>query len=394
MHELREDPVVRYQLFYFVALCIAMHASPASSQDAVQLSLTETVDVVAVSERSGDDVFLLDNLDVIADLDLDTLLGWRGGQAHVHVLNNLGGVPNERALTLQGVNNIEVASQRLRLFEAWVEQRLSARTSFRAGLYDLNSEFYANDAAGLLIAPAFGVGSEIAATGVNGPSIFPSTALAVRIDHQLDDKGRYARFALLNAAAGTLGDPQGVNLSFDSGALLIGELGVASEAGKLGIGGWGYTDRHDDIDAVDAAGDPVQRTAWGIYAVGEIQLRSREDAAGIAAFARIGRSDGNTTPFRGGWQAGLLVTQLIPGRADSQLSFGINQAYLSRGYRRLLAADGIDSVAAETAFELTFSDRIAPWLSIQPDLQLVVNPAGTRGRGAVLVTGVRTTFEF
>lgn len=385
---------MRYQLLKLAACCFAMHASPVLAKDAVQISLVETVDVVAVSGGSGDDVFLLDNLDVVADLDLDALLGWRGGQAHVHVLNNLGSVPNDRAATLQGVNNIEVASQRLRLFEAWVEQRLSARTSVRIGLYDLNSEFYANDAAGLLIAPAFGVGSEIAATGANGPSIFPSTALAVRIDHQLDDKGRYARFALLNAAAGTLGDPQGVNLSFDSGALLIGEFGVASEAGKLGIGGWGYTDRHDDIDTADAAGDPVQRTAWGIYAIGEIRLRGGEDVAGLTAFARIGLSDGRTTPFRGGWQAGLLVTQPIPGRADSQFSFGINQAYLSRGYRRLLTADGIDSVAAETAFELTFSDRVAPWLSIQPDLQLVINPAGERGRGAVLIAGLRTTFEF
>jgi len=322
------------------------------------------------------------------------VLGWRGGQAHVHVLNNLGGVPNDGAATLQGVNNIEVASQRLRLFEAWVEQQLGARTSVRLGLYDLNSEFYANDAAGLLIAPAFGVGSEIAATGSNGPSIFPSTALAVRIDRQLDGKGSYARFALLNAAAGTLGDPQGVNLSFDSGALLIGELGIANERGKLGVGGWGYTERHDDIDATDAAGDPVKRRAWGVYAIGEVQLRDSEGVPGIAAFARVGVSDGQTTPFRGGWQAGLLVTRLIPGRADSQLSFGVNQAYLAHGHRRRLAAAGSDSVPAETAFELTYSDRLAPWLSVQPDLQLVVNPAGERGRGVVLVAGLRTTFEF
>lgn len=311
-------------LFNVIVFYLAIHVHPALSKEAFQISVVETVYVVAISQRSGSDSFLLDNLDVVADVDLNAALGWRGGQAHVHVLNNLGGVPNDRAATLQGVNNIEVASQRLRLFEAWVEQRLGARTSIRLGLYDLNSEFYANDAAGLLIAPAFGVGSEIAATGSNGPSIFPSTALAVRIDRQLDGSGSYARFALLNAAAGTLGDPQGVNLSFDSGALLIGELGIANERGKLGVGGWGYTERHDDIDATDAAGDPVKRRAWGVYAIGEVQLRDSEGVPAIAAFLRVGVSDGQTTPFRGGWQAGLLVTRLIPGRADSQLSFGVN----------------------------------------------------------------------
>jgi carbohydrate-selective porin OprB len=29
-----------------------------------------------------------------------------------------------------------------------------------------------------------------------------------------------------------------------------------------------------------------------------------------------------------------------------------------------------------------------------PDLQLVINPAGARGRGAALIVGLRTTFAF
>lgn len=380
------------KLTAFVAL-IQVHE--AYAEELFQISFTETVDVVSVSAgNGGSDQFVLDNLDVVADLDLDRLVGWRGGQAHVHVLNNLGGIPNDRAATLQGVNNIEVPSQRLRVFEAWIEQRFGDHTSVRVGLYDLNSEFYSNDAAGLLIAPAFGVGSEIAATGANGPSIFPSTALAVRVDRQLDAAGSYGRLAVLNAAAGTLGDPQGVNLSFDSGALLVGEVGIVNDRGKLGLGGWTYTARHDDVDAVDAMGEPLRRRAWGGYAIGELQLRDREGAPGIAAFVRAGVSDGRTTPFRGGWQAGLLMTRAIPGRADSQLSFGVNQAYLAHGYRRLRARDGVATVPAETAFELTYSDRLAPWLSVQPDLQLVVDPAGEAGRGAVFVAGLRTTFEF
>lgn len=382
----------------FSAILIAAQATGQANgvQDPgpVQLSVTETVDVVSVASAGDSKGFALDNLDVIAELDLDRLIGWRGGQAHVHLLNNLGGMPNDRAATLQGINNIEVASQRLRLFEAWVEQKLGERSSVRIGLYDLNSEFYSNDAAGLLIAPAFGVGSEIAATGVNGPSIFPSTALAMRIDRQLDSKGSYARFAVLNAAASTLGDPQGVDLDFDSGVLVIGEVGFANDRGKLGFGGWGYSRPHEDIDATDAAGDPLRRTAWGAYAIGEVQLRDREGAPGLAAFVRAGVSDGRTTPFRGGWQAGMLVTRPLSGRPDSQLSFGVNQAYLSNGYRRQLARTGTASVPAETALELTYSDSLTPWLSVQPDFQVVINAGGERGRAAVLVAGLRTTFSF
>ena len=80
------------------------------------------------------------------------------------------------------MNNIEVAETRFKVYEAWIEQGFGdGRVSLRAGLYDLNSEFYTNDAAGALIAPPFGIGSELSATGPNGPSIFPSTALAVRL---------------------------------------------------------------------------------------------------------------------------------------------------------------------------------------------------------------------
>ena len=108
------------------------------------------------------------------------------------MLNNSGGAPNDVAGTLQGVDNIEVRTPRLRLFELWLEQSLGP-ASVRAGLYNLNSEFYADDAAGQLLAPAFGIGSELAATGPNGPSIFPSTALGVRLNVDLGKGAMCAR---------------------------------------------------------------------------------------------------------------------------------------------------------------------------------------------------------
>ncbi|MBK8545802.1 MAG: carbohydrate porin [Caulobacteraceae bacterium] len=115
--------------------------------------------------------------------------------------------PNDDIGTLQGVDNIEVERHRARLYEFWIETQLGP-TNVRAGLYDLNSEFYANDSASLLIAPAFGIGSELAATGPNGPSIFPSTALAARFQWTLSESSRL-QFAALNATAGVLGDPGG-----------------------------------------------------------------------------------------------------------------------------------------------------------------------------------------
>ena len=376
-----------------VLLACALATSSAHAQDGVDLSAAYVADIVAVGAQGRPArAYWLDNLDLTADLELGELAGWNGARMHVDMLVNMGGMPNDRAGTLQGVDNIEVASHRLRLFEAWIEQKIGERTTLRAGLYDLNSEFYSNDSAGLLLAPAFGVGSEIAATGPNGPSIFPSTALAVRVDHKLGKDG-FVRASVLNATARTLGDPGGVNLTFDDGALLIAEGGVVGSGGKLAVGAWGYTRRQDDVFAVDAVGNPLQRRARGAYVVAEKPFNDPEGHHPIAGFVRVGLSDGQTTPFKGGWQAGVLVSKLWQGRDDSQISFGVNQAWLSNGYRQVLRGEGTHTTTAESAVELTYSDKFGP-VTLQPDLQLVFDAGGDAEAKPVVVAGLRASIEF
>lgn len=365
-----------------------------AEEPALDLAATYRVDLSGVAAdgrrmRS----FGLDDLNVEANGDLERLVGWKGASFHVDLLNNLGDRPNDLAGTLQGIDNIEVANPKLRLFEIWVEQKLGSRTTLRAGLYDLNSEFYASDASGLLIAPAFGVGSEIAATGPNGPSIFPTTALAVRLERRFGGAG-FARVAVLNATAGALGDDRGSALDFHHGVLLIGEAGVEKDGDKVALGAWGYSERQDDIVAVDGAGDPIRRPARGAYVIAQKALGNQDGPFATSLFVRAGISEGKTTPYKGGWQAGVLLTHVVPGRDDSQFSFGVNQAYLSQGYRELLRGDGIHTVATEDAIELTYSDKLTKFLTLQPDLQFIWSRGGDADAQRVTVATLRATLEF
>lgn len=232
--------------------------------------------------------------------------------------------------TLQGVDNIEVARPRLRLFELWLEQD-AGPASVRAGLYNLNSEFYANDSAGLLLNPSFGIGSELAATGPNGPSIFPSTALGLRVNVAFGE-GRYARAAVLNARSGVLGDPGGVDWRFDDGVLTIAEAGTQGPT-RVAVGAWRYSHRQQDIRSVGLSGDPVRHRAEGAYVLGEQRVFGSAEGPEGYAFLRLGVSDGATTPFRGGWQAGVLIGRPVAGRPESQLSFGLQQGVLARKFR-------------------------------------------------------------
>ena len=328
-----------------------------SDPPALDVQVAYTGDVIFVDPGRGrgkGSTDYLDNLDMIADADLERIAGWRGARMHVYGLVNLGGRPNDAAGTLQGVDNIEVGRQSVRLFEAWLEQDVGPGTSILAGLYDLNSEFYANDAAGLLNAPTFGIGTELSATGPNGPSIFPSTALAVRVNQTIGKSG-YVRAAVFNADARTLGDRKGIDTSFDSGMLVIAEAGVAGPR-KLAVGFWRYSKRQDDVET----GAAVLRRAQGAYVLAETPVIEDEDGLTVSIFLRMGISDGKTTPFRGGWQGGMLATSILPGRPDSALTLGANQAWLSRGYRRQMMAAGLRPARAESAFELSFSDTIAP----------------------------------
>lgn len=365
-----------------------------AQEPALDIGATYRADLSGVAaDRRKLRSFGLDDLNIEANGDLERLVGWNGASFHVDVLNNLGGRPNDAAGTLQGVDNIEVASAKLRLFEIWVEQKLGAATSLRAGLYDLNSEFYANDAAGLLIAPAFGVGSEIASTGPNGPSIFPTTALAVRLEQRFGGAG-FARVALLNATAGALGDDRGHAFDFHHGVLLIGEAGVEKDGNKFALGAWGYSERQDDIAETDSAGDPIRRHARGAYVIAQKAIGDQDGPFATSLFVRAGISDGKTSPFKGGWQAGVLATHVLPGRDDSQVSFGVNQAYLSRGYRDLLRGDGVHTAQAENAVEFTFSDKLTDFLTLQPDVQFIWNRGGDVDAARVTVLTLRATLEF
>jgi len=334
----------------------------------------------------------LDNLDLTADLDLEKAVGWSGAVLHAYVLNNSGGAPNDLAGTLQGVDNIEVATPRLRLFEFWLEQGFAdGRGSLRGGLYNLNSEFYANDAASLLINPAFGIGSELAATGPNGPSIFPSTSLGVRLNLELG-RGVYARAAVLDAKAGVLGDPGGVDVSLDDGALGIVQVGVDGPT-RLSVGAWRYSKKQDDQRDVDAIGAAVRRAAQGAYVLAERSVFGSEEARNGVVFVRAGLSDGDTTPFHGGWQAGLRVTKPFANRPDGDFSIGVQQGLLAGKFRNNLRDGGVDASTAESGVEITYSDRLAKRLTVQPDVQWIHNAGGDRAASDRWMVALRVKIE-
>lgn len=373
---------------------------PAQAQEAeptgkpFSLSAVYKADVIGVASggvKRGARV--LDNLDLIADADLERALGWKRAAAHASLLNNLGGRPNDLAGSIQGIDNIEVGDRRIKLYEAWIEQGFGERVTLKTGLYDVNSEFYQNDAAGLLVSPMFGVGSELAATGTNGPAIFPSTAMAARL--KVTAERSYAQLALVNARAGTIGDRDGIDFSGREGALLIGEAGLTGH-GKLAIGGWFYTRRQPAIIPPGVTVTDDHHRAQGVYLLAERDLLGEAEGRGrhLVGFLRAGLSDGRTSPFRGGWQAGMLLERPWVGRPASAFSIGAGNGALSSNYRLSNPAELPPLGGSETILEMTYRDEIIAGVSVQPDVQYVINPSADSTIDNALVLGIRFTLAW
>ena len=336
------------------------------------------------SERTGN---YLDNFLVDADVDLGLLGIWQGARLHGSVLANHGARPNDFAGTLQGIDNIEVAEPGVRLFELWIEKDIGETGgSVLAGLYDVNSEFYSTDASALLIGPAFGIGSELSATGPNGPSIFPSTALAVRMRFG-DEAGPQMKLAAVNAGASALGDPGGIDTGFDHGVLLIGEAGWTGPFRVAG-GVWRYSEEQPDIRELTSTGAPVDRVAQGAYVLAEGPVYDDGRGREASLFLRAGLSDGDTTDFRGGWQAGISVRGISPSRPDGEFAIGLQQGLLSSSVRTNLRDAGVDPATAEQGLEITYSDKFGP-VQIQPDVQIIQGAGGDRSAETVVVTSLR-----
>jgi porin len=324
----------------------------------------------------------LDNLDVVAEADMERLVGWDGALIHVYGLYNNGKSLNTLMGDAQVASNIETGVKAVRLYEAWIDQKIGDKASIKLGLYDLNSEFDALDASGLFMGSAHGIGTDISQSGENGPSIFPSTSLSARLAIT-PSEGWTVRAAILDGVPGDPTRPKrtAVKLGNGEGALLIGEVEAPLPNGKLLFGHWRYTAEFDDFNGQRRSGND------GFYVRGEMQIAAERNNAdqGLSGFFRLGTTDGRFNQFSKFVSAGLNYTGQIKGRDSDQLGLAIASAFTSRSYRL-----SVPSTRSETSIELTYRAPLSNWLTVQPNIQYVINPGTDPSVRNALAFGLRT----
>lgn len=389
----------------FLLLALLIIAEPALAQDErptgyprsanersdrpVTLSAVYTADI-----RSNVDggvergTRYLDNLDLQVAIDADRLVGWHGARIFLYGIYDNGVSISRLVGDIQTISNIETRVGAARLFEAWVEQDIGRSASIKAGIYNLNSEFDTTQSGGLFLISSHGIGSDISQTGRNGPSIFPITSLAVRGELKLGENW-LAHVAVLDGVPGDPAHPKrtAIKLSERDGALVIGEVNYLKGGTKAAIGAWGYTARFDPLlpSAAPTRGNK------GAYVFAEHRLvgTRADDAAGLAGWLRFGIADTRYNPIASYLGGGLVYTGLTPGRGDDQVGISFASASFGDRYRQSQALADATINKREVVVEAVYNAIVTPWLSVQPDLQYVVNPGGDAELADALVIGLR-----
>ena len=377
------------------------HCALAQLSEGVDFEAVYTIDLAAnVSGGIDRGVRYLDNLDLALTVDSEPLVGWSGTTLFLYGLGNQGGSVSELAGDAQGVSNIE-APTAWRLYEAWIEHVLPGkRISILAGLYDLNSEFDVNWTGSLFINSSHGIGAEFSQSGRNGPSIFPVTSLGVRARASFANR-LILKAALLDGVPGDPNRPRRTHIAFDDAdGLLIAAEGVLLLGGnshwnaepsrfrlasrtdevlfqaRVVVGAWRYTAGFDELrDPRIMAPRVSSHRNQGLYALAEWNLlRERDDAAqGLSAFTRTGLSNDRVNRFASYAGLGLVYTGLVPRRDEDQAGIAVAVARNGDPYFEAVAEAGTPD-RSEVVIEATYVAGITSWLSLQADLQYIINP--------------------
>jgi porin len=103
---------------------------------------------------------------------------------------------------------------------------------------------------------------------------------------------------------------------------------------------------------------------------------------------------GDRNPLQYEFTFGGRYTGLFPGRDQDKVGFGLIYSDNGIAFSQANLNDGGPGLGGETTVELDYQYNPTPWLSIQPDSQLIIDPGGNDGRSDILVLGLRTIVHF
>ncbi len=318
------------------------------------------------------------------NVTFDTKAGglWRDGTIFLKAANTHGALPSADLIgDFQILSNLE-AGNHTYAQELWYRQVIG-QVSITVGLQDMNAKFASNEYSGVYLNSSFGVHSTIA-NNVPAP-IFPLTSTGVTVMWNVSDRWSLLACVYDGNSIEFKDNPYNFKWRYtdDDGVLAVAEaqLSVGDDNDRHGVYKIGAYN-HDHLSVFNPETqitESVYTNNYGVYGTIDQSVAGKPYAAG------------NTVVFA----RGSVSTKEFN---DNFLFFGAGVNYYG-----LLKEDGSDvlglafahaclqSTDHESAFEVTYQTPITEHITLQPDIQYIVHPAGT---GAPLPNAVAGILRF
>jgi porin len=327
-------------------------------------------------------------LDAHLGLDMERLLGVRGGRFYADIEDHAGGNPSAGL-----VGDIQLFDRHnfkpyFEVYELWYQQRLSGdRIRLKLGKVDANTEFSVIDN-GLRFLNS---SAQVPATLF----VLPTTPAPMPgINVFFTPKGPwYASFAAYDANRSDhfldfSGHPEFVQPAAN-GQFLIAETGLRWSRipalvadGDFRIGFWEHTGTFQGPDG------STQHGVQGLYVILDQTLwkpaPGPDEQRGVRGFLDYDQTDRRVAPIYRHVGAGITWTGFLTRRQQDSAGFGLQYARLSPGQRA--------PHDFELALEAFYWAQASRWAAVQPDLQYIVHPGGRYP--AALVGTMRLKLNF
>jgi porin len=371
-------------------------------------------------------------LDFGLKLDLEKAFGWPGASLSTTWLLLSGkNASNELVGNFLTISN-NAGFNTLRNYELWFQQNLlDDKISIRLGQVAGDTEFVISDYAALFLNGTFGWPAFMYMNLPEGGPGFPVGTLEMRLAVQPVKWFRFQTAVFQGNVYAQNVNLHGFRWRLDgqNGFFFLDEAQFrwnrsAQETGLPGqfkIGAW-----FDTAKSAEPNGGGFVRGNYGFYFIldqmlyrkpanmpGHLATDRKDDKSalsgadgdrvtageqksdqGLGWFGRIAfePQDRNFIGFY--FDTGLTYKGLVPSRNADTLGVAFAYAQLSSDAQQAEIDEGSVGVGAEMALEVTYQAQITKWLSIQPDLQVIINPGGNQDLNNALVIGGRVSITF
>lgn len=387
---------------------------PALSEGGLNLSLGyigEWVHNSSGGERSTS--AYADQIALAADLDFETVVGWKGASLHLVVTDRNGPQLDAKAGlgTLLETHEIFGRGHYTRLTRFYLQQNLLGdKVTFKAGRSDVDFFAFSCDFINISFCGALpGYHSQGWYTWPIGQyfanaTIKPREQLYVKLGatdvnpRNLDGDQGLRLHTRDNDQRGTLSNIEAGWLpNFDGG-----------RAGAYRVGYWRNSTSYPDLLLNDhreplpiAGGTPLMRDSFsGYYALVQQQLTSNEAGRGLSIFANFSHADGDVNKVDRLLSLGLWYCGIFPARPYDRLGLAVGHNRVSRRFRKFerLSTDADGSAlpdrSAEKPVELNYSVAGPRGFVLMPSLQYVKDAGGRENAEDIWIFGVKLSAEF